>query len=330
MSRQKTTASYWEEDYRDALFAGTSTETRRAYHRDIRYFWAWAKVAHGTRRIKYPVPAELFIQFILDHSGRMEHSLEQQLIAEGLRTRPGPLRIKTIKRYLASVSVAHNEAGVHSPLNDERVRLLLRRIQHSRVRETSNKKEAITAELLKSMLAQCDDSLLGLRDKALLSVGFASGGRRRSELVSLEIGDLKKADGGYLLNLRCSKTDQAGRGMEVPILGEAGRVVSQWLMATGLREGKLFRGFTPQGKLTGGLCGKTINRIVKKYIAAIGLDPAHYGAHSLRSGFITEAGRQGLFLPDAMALSGHRSLDVARAYYRNGELLRNPTSYLLD
>jgi integrase len=328
--KMTTQSSDWEDSYREALQAGTSMNTRRAYRRDVEYFWAWARLSLRVRKVLYPVSVETVIRFILEHNGRMDHSVEQQLIDDGYRARPGALKVKTLRRYLASLSVAHNEAGTTSPMYDERVKLLLRRLQHARSAEGINKKQAITAELLKSMAAQCDESLMGLRDRALLLVGFASGGRRRSELTAISLSDLKKIKEGYLLMLRRSKTDQGGKGHEVPILGEAAKAVSIWLMASGLREGKLFRGFTPNNCLTAGLSGRTVNRIVKKCIAALGMRPDDFGAHSLRSGFITEAGRRGAFLPDAMTLSGHRSLDVAQGYYRDGALLDNPTAYLLD
>jgi len=144
------------------------------------------------------------------------------------------------------------------------------------------------------------------------------------------VSDLKRIKGGYVLRLRKSKTDQAGNGLEVPLLGKAATALSDWLVASGVREGKLFRGIKANGALYEGISGQTINRIVKRYISKLGYDPAEYGAHSLRAGFITEAGRRGLPLGESMMLSGHRSVNVAQGYYREGELLSNPSAHLLD
>lgn len=315
--------------FADAIQAGTSISTRRAYERDVRYFWAWAAESLHIKP-NYPVPTEALIQFILEHSGHMESEVEQTLITLGHRSKAGPLCIRTIRRYLSSLSVAHIEHGVASPCNDGQIKMLLRRLQRARASEKPHKKAAVTADLLNAMTDTCEGDLIGVRDKALLLVGFASGGRRRSELAALLIEDLRKIKGGYILHLRSSKTDQDGNGKEIPILGRAGKALSTWLMKSGLRSGKIFRGVCPDETLSDGICGRTVNRIVKKHVEMAGFDPAHFGAHSLRSGFITESGRKGTSLQDAMALSCHTATDVAMGYYREGELLRNPAAHLLD
>lgn len=328
MTNRSSTDSL-QQAYTNALLSGTATSTRRAYVRDTRYFWAWADEALNLKP-EYPVSTETLIRFILEHSGHMDPVVEQALIRSGLRSKAGPLRIRTIRRYLSSLSVAHTERGVPSPTNDGQIKLLLRRLQRARASEKPNKKAAVTADILKAMTATCGNDLIGVRDKALLLVGFGSGGRRRSELATLLIEDLRKVHGGYILRLRTSKTDQNGHGKEVPILGEAAKSLSSWLVKSGLRSGKLFRGIHANGTLNNGLCGRTVNRIVKKRAEMAGLDPTEFGAHSLRSGFITESGRRGTSLQDAMALSCHTATDVAMGYYREGELLRNPAAHLLD
>ena len=92
------------------------------------------------------------------------------------------------------------------------------------------------------MLETCDDTLVGVRDRAVLLVGFTSSGRRRDELAKLRIEDLSKVGGGYLLYLRKSKTDQGGKGFEVPIQGQAATALSAWLVQCGIRSGAPFRG----------------------------------------------------------------------------------------
>ena len=89
---------------------------------------------------------------------------------------------------------------------------------------------------------------------------------------------------------------------------------------------RLFRSVSPRGQLNESISGKAINQIIKKRITLAGHNPDQYGAHSLRSGFITEAGRQGVHLGEVMQLSGHKSLEIASGYYRKGELLANPAS----
>jgi len=276
------------------------------------------------------VPVDTIIRFILDHNGKMDKKVDAALVANGHKRKPGPITLRSIRRYLSSLSVHHNERGLKNPVRDERLRLLLRRAQRARATELPHQKAAITADLLKEMIATCDDSLHGKRDRAILLVGFASGGRRRSELANLRVEDLVKVKGGYVITVRASKTDQSGVGHEVPILGEAATALKNWLLASGLRSGPLFRGISPNNRVSDSICGRTINRIVKHRVELIGLDAANFGAHSLRAGFITEAGRRGKTLGDAMALSGHKDSKVAGKYYRRAAILTNSTNTLLE
>lgn len=311
------------------LQAGTAKSTRRAYQRDVHYFWAWAKLALEQGE-KYPVDENSVIAFILDHLGHMPPALEHQLIQQKWRRKSGPLKVTTLRRLLASLSVAHSERGVITPINTPQVRLLLRRAQQQQADQTRHQMRAITNDILTTLIATCDDTLHGTRDKALLLVGFASGGRRRSELVNLQVNDLQKIADGYLLTLRKSKTDQAGKGHTVPILGSAATALTTWLVQSGLRQGKLFRGIRGKSTLTPGLCGDAIHKMIRRRIAAIGLEPQGFGAHSLRAGFMTQAAQAGTTLGDAMALSGHRNPNTAQQYYRQAAVLKNPAGRLLD
>ncbi|MBW1864104.1 MAG: site-specific integrase [Deltaproteobacteria bacterium] len=196
--------------------------------------------------------------------------------------------------------------------------------------QITTKKAAITKDILTAMLETCNDTLKGVRDRAILLVDFTSGGRRRSEIAHLQVEDLSKIDGGYILHIRKSKTDQGGKGFDVPVLGSAAAALKEWLVKSGIRDGHIFRGIRNNGKLNDSLSGQSINQMVKKRIAMIGLDPDQYGAHSLRSGFITEAARSGATISDAMALSGHRNMVTAIGYFREAQLMDNPASTLID
>ena len=329
MTTQTTPPSELEAAYQNAILAGTSPSTRRGYARDVRYFWCWAHLALNLKE-HYPVLVETLLRFILTHAGDMDPQMLDELHKNRVRTKRGPLRVRTIRRYLASLSVAHQERGYESPTFNAQIRLILRRLQRAQATLPSNRKDAITADILRRMVDSCDDSLHGLRDEAILMVGFASGGRRRSELVNLKVSDLKKVDGGYIIQIRKSKTDQAGKGHEVPLLGEAAQTLTKWLVRSGIRNGNLFRGILPNGTLNDGVSPRTINRIIKMRAKQAGMDEKRYGAHSLRSGFITESARKGAAIGDSMALSGHRDSRVAQGYYRNGVLMSNPTAHLLD
>ncbi len=78
------------------------------------------------------------------------------------------------------------------------------------------------------------------------------------------------------------------------------------------------------------LSGKAVARIVKKHASLAGHDSSTFSAHSLLSGFVTEAGRKGVSRNDAMALTGHKSSDVFDGYYQAGALLKNKAARLAD
>lgn len=78
-----------------------------------------------------------------------------------------PLKISTLKRYLSSLSIAHQKQGVTSPIADPKVQLLLRRARCTLTNQRPHKKAATTRSVLETLLATCDDLLHGVRDRAL-------------------------------------------------------------------------------------------------------------------------------------------------------------------
>ena len=129
---------------------------------------------------------------------------------------------------------------------------------------------------------------------ALLYFGFASGGRRRSELAVADLRDLRAiGPGQYVYRLEYSKTQQtvpsATSTPDKPILSVAGAARAAWLVASQLSEGPLFRRLwkTTRGP---GLSGEAVAEIVQRRARQAGLR-GDFGGHSLRSGFVTEGGR---------------------------------------
>ena len=98
------------------------------------------------------------------------------------------------------------------------------------------------------------------------------------------------------------------------------------------RRGARRRCFAPlvHGRHGAGLSDRSVAEIVKVRAALAGYDPREFGGHSLRSGFVTTAGRQGVSLGDAVALSGHRGAAVALRYHQAGGALSNPAARLAD
>lgn len=307
----KINENTWEQEFNEWVTNGTSKSTRRAYNRDVAYFWKWVK--NNLKQDKsYPATTEQVIQFCLYHIDINS---------------PYPLKLSTLRRYLSSVSIRHSELGLISPSIHPKVKVLLRRARAAK-KESPSKKEAITVDILNLLSETCDQSYNGTRDKAILLVGFSAGGRRRSEIINFNYEDLKIVEKGYLLNVKSSKTDQFGDGLVAPIYGHAAVALKCWLVKSGIRKGPLFRGIKPNNTFYDSISARTINLIVKRRIKMIGLNPDHYGAHSLRSGFLTESARQGINISEAMLLSGHKSIKTAQGYCRTNKIENNKASFL--
>lgn len=310
------------------MMAGITPATKRAHIRDLRYFEIWSEFVAGTP-FQMPVPTEQVLKFIVQHAQPTDSEGVKALIRTGARRKPGPLAVCTIRRMLGSLSQAHDIRGYPNPTRHRQVRTLLKRLKAAE--PPRPKKKAITLKELEAMLATCcDGTLRSTRDRALILVGFGSGGRRRSELVALRVEDLERREAGFLLHLRRSKTDVEGQGRWVPLAPYPSAALETWLTAAGITEGPLFRRVHACGRVLGPLTGDGVLQIVQRRAALAGLDPSRYGAHSLRSGFMTQSDHSGVSLAQAMALSGHKSVSVAASYFRQGDLFDNPATYLVE
>ncbi len=191
----------------------------------------------------------------------------------------------------------------------------------------ARKKPVLVADL-QQILKQIPDSLLGLRDRALLLVGFA-GAFRRSELVALDAGDIEPTREGLIVTVRRSKTDQAGEGRKIgipPGVEEATCPVAaldRWLAAARIDSGPLFRTMNRHGRvLDRRLSAEGVAIVVKRYVEKLGYDPAQLAGHSLRAGLATSAAAAGKSERAIMNQTGHRSVATVRRYIRDGNLFR--------
>jgi integrase len=191
----------------------------------------------------------------------------------------------------------------------------------------SQKAPTLTDDI-RAMLEGTDVGLIGIRDRALILLGFA-GAFRRSELVSLTVEDCAFGRDGLTITLRKSKTDQTWEGRKIGIPYGSNpetcpvRILQGWLEQAGIIEGMLFRSINRHGVIhAGGLSGSDVARIVKKLALRAGLDPAKYAGHSLRAGHATSAAIAGASERSIMNQTGHRSVQMVRRYIRDGSLFR--------
>jgi len=236
-------------------------------------------------------------------------------------------KTSTIARRLVSIGEYHRAARLTSPTEDPELQAVWAGIRHEHG-TAPDVAEPISVPLLRSMIAKLPTGARGQRDTALLLVGFAAA-LRRSELVALDVADVVQRRQGLVLNIRRSKTDQEGAGRRVGVPYGSNsetcpvRAVEDWRQAGRIDEGALFLTFDRRGRITQNrLHPSAVNRIVQRTVAATGIDPGPYSAHSLRAGLATAAAEAGVSERAIMAQTGHRSLTVARGYIREGSLFR--------
>jgi len=192
--------------------------------------------------------------------------------------------------------------------------------------------------LLRECALGCDvRTALGLRDRALLVLGFATS-LRRSELCRLNLADISFEQEGVAVMVRRSKTDQLGRGRVLGVwpgkraATDPVRVLKAWIRARGDWDGPLFARVQTGDVITRrGITGDAVADAVKRAVQRAGRRPAAYGAHSLRAGAVTASAEIGRSDQEIMGLSGHASAAVMRMYVRRVRLFagRNPLAGVL-
>lgn len=332
-----------ESAFRAFRLAATPSNTWKTYARGLRYVCAWAQARLG-HPLPVPTPPAVVTQFVLDHFGLpardkagrltleavMPTAVDQALVAGKFKSRPGPLKMSTIDHRLAILSWAHHEKNLVSPTEDGAVRRLLADCRKLALEmgQAPKPKAAATQEALDSMLATCEDTLEGRRDRALLLFGWSSGGRRRSEIAHALVEDLEWLnDHSAVFRMRTSKTGDVG---PKPVVGEAAEALKHWLRDAGIRTGPIFRRIYRGGvSVGGGLTPHSIGQVVKRRAALAGLT-GDFAGHSLRRGFVTEAGVQQIPLADTMAMTGHRVVKSVVRYADTGSVVTSSAAMLLE
>lgn len=302
----------YQERVRQLLRASVAPETRRAYASRLKRFFAWCET-EGLSTV-FPTPQEVLAAYVA--------SLADNGAAPA-----------TVEQTLAAIAAAHRAEGIPSPTETLLVKKTLKgyRREHG---TAPRKKDAATVEVVRLLLAATarDDSPKNIRDAAILALGFA-GAFRRSELAELNIEDVKwtcrKGEEIALVAIRRSKTDQEAQGMLKAIFpgrDEAASPTSllkRWLSLVEPREGPLFRRILKSGLVTHErLSSQSIRLVVQQAVSAAGLS-LDLSAHSLRSGFVTTAIRQGKTERSIMNQTGHRSVQTLRGYFRREDAIED-------
>ncbi|HTU03549.1 MAG TPA: site-specific integrase [Candidatus Sulfotelmatobacter sp.] len=270
----------------ERLINAPAENTLRAHDYDWGNFTAWCE-QHG--RVPLPATAQTLLDYV---TWMME--------------KPKPSSPASIDRAMGSIRAIHAERGYDDQPGVRPSRRVLRayRRQWSDAGNRVRKATPVMVDSLRAMMDTCDpDTPAGVRDRAILLLGFALMARR-SELAGLDIGDVQPGQEGLDVTIKMSKTDQEAKGQEVPVLtGQHPetcpvRATQAWitlLAERGITSGPLFRpvdrhgriGNEPEaaGKPRDRLTGRAVAEIVRRHALAAGLkDASKYKGHSLRSG----------------------------------------------
>lgn len=281
--------------------------TRRAYESDWNDFVAHLKKRNHPALPASPDDVALYLRYLVQRRG---------------------LKVSTVSRRLAAIAEAHQSSGFPSPSDEWVVRNTLRRLrlEHG---SPARGKAPLLIEDLRKLVDFIPETLAGVRDRAILLLGFASALRRR-ELVSLNLNNLALAPEGLVVTVNQSKTDQTHQGRRIGIPYGAHeatcpvRAVLRWIDEARLSDGPLFRGITKHGAVQRTqLTDQVVARIVKRYTKAIGKYAGRFSAHSLRAGFITSAAIAGVQEREIQDQSGHHSVTVLRRYIRDACIFRH-------
>ena len=282
--------------------ASLSPATRAAYERDFHTFADWC-AAHAQQ----PLPAG-------------PAAVAAFLAGEAERE----FRPVTIARRAAAIAWVHRGHDQPNPCDSAAVQQVLAGIRRQHGTAPRRRARPLELDPLAQLVEAIDtDTLAGLRDRALLLLGFA-GALRRSELVALDVEDLDFDPGrGLLVTVRRSKTDQeqAGARVAVPYARDATRcavrALRRWLEAAGLHRGPVFRRMQRGARIgRSRLSDQSVALIVKRRARTAGLPPELLSGHSLRAGYATSAARAGIEERKIANVNRHKNLPVLRSYIR--------------
>ena len=287
----------WRSEFK-RLEGAYAPSTLRGYYSDIQKFTDWC-IREGLE--PFPAEASTVCEFIA---------------AQGVDLRP-----ESVRRCLCAIRKIHNLLRLPDPTTDEDVNLAMRRLKRAKLGRPRQAK-GMTREHLAQCLAVQPDSPWGLRNRALLSLGFDLL-TRRSELVALMSDDIEfRGDGTLRVIIRRGKTDPFGMGRIGFTSRRSAQLVGEWLAWRGDDIVPLFCGIYRGKAINRSLETTKVKLIVKEAIAGAGLPPEEvtaFSSHSLRVGAAQELLRAGFDTAAIMRAGGWRSTNVLARYLEFAE-----------
>ena len=294
---------------REAISASKRPNTLLAYQSDLARFTEWCS-SHGWQAL--PAQPEMVAAYLVD--------LRQSL------------KLSTLRRHMATISKAHQIAGLPNPCKSPLVTDVVKGLQNLRP-EPADRAAAMTPDYLRQVLGGITSGdLASLRDRAVLLTGWCAA-LRRSELAGLLWGNVQYLPDGLVLTVLGRKTDKAGEGQEAPLAAEPKapkvcpvKALQIWKQALSAISPELvkpdqpvFRQVTRHGGLGDGLTGHAINQIIRRRGEAVGL--SGFTGHSLRRGLVQSAHAAGAGDTAIMQTTRHKSVNQLRTYQGSAGLL---------
>ena len=311
---------------RDYARAAASENTLKAYAKDWAHFARWCRMK-GAEPL--PPSPEMIGLYLAD-------------LASGSSLSPSksasrPLSVSTIDRRLSGLAWNYAQRGFTLDRKNRHIATVLAGIKRKHARPPVQK-EAILAEDILAMVATLPYDLRGLRDRAILLLGYA-GGLRRSEIVGLDVhkddtpesgGWIEIMEEGALLTLDAKtgwREVEVGRGSKdrsCPV-----HALEQWLHFAKIDFGPVFVGVSQDGKRAREkrLNDKHVARLIKRTVLDAGIRSelpekerlAMFSGHSLRAGLASSAEVDERYVQKQL---GHTSAEMTRRYQRRRERFR--------
>jgi integrase len=307
------------ETAKDYARAARADNTRRAYESDWRMFCSWLR-RHGLAQTPpEPQTVGLYLAACAEEGSR------------GTR----PTSVATLERRLSGICWHYRQLGAPLDSKDRHIATVLAGIRRRHARPPQQK-EAIFADELLRMLAMLDLDLRGLRDRAILALGFA-GGLRRSEIVGLDCGPGQTEDGAGWVEIVGAGTEggailtingktgwrevEIGRGSRPDTCPVA--LLETWMRLGRIAHGPLFRAIARKngGVSAERLSDKHVARLVQRCAMQAGIRgdltegerKKAFGGHSLRAGLASSAQIEEAHVQKHL---GHASAEMTRRYQR--------------
>lgn len=294
----------------EALGRQLAPRTRQEYEKALRHYVAWSK-EHGLE----PFPANAVI--VIAYVQSMRPALEAKKI-----------RFPSVQMRLAAIAWEQERVGGPPVTSTPELRKLLK-VMRREIPSRKTQKAPVTVDMMSLLGRLWDMAELTNRQmqaRAVILLGFALASRR-TELVNLDLDDIRVVPKGIEIYIKRSKTDQEGRGVVLGVERVGGSLcpvaaLEAWAARVGAAmNGPVFRTVDPKDEiLDQRLSDRAVARIVQRAAKLCGMSVKEFAGHSLRAGYVTEAARIGMDAATISFQSRHRDLNVLREYIRRRDL----------